>query len=97
MRSVGINKRWFVIPPKFESFFKITKKIHNCLQGASESELTKEDERIYMETSKQLAELMKDVQADYWFVHDPQPLGTISYLAQKVSNLCKNLIKWIYY
>jgi trehalose synthase len=91
MRSVGINTRWFVIPSKFESFFKITKKIHNCLQGAVSSELTKEDEKIYMETSRQLAELMKDIQADYWFVHDPQPLGAISYLAQKVS-LCKNLI-----
>jgi trehalose synthase len=83
MRSVGINTRWFVIPSKFESFFKVTKKIHNCLQGAVSSELTKEDEKIYMETSRQLAELMKDIQADYWFVHDPQPLGAISYLAQK--------------
>ncbi len=90
MRSVGINTRWFVIPPKFESFFKITKKIHNCLQGSVSSELTKEEEKTYIETSKQLAEVMKEVHADYWFVHDPQPLGTISYLAQKVS-LCRNL------
>ncbi len=91
MRSVGINTRWFVIPSKYESFFKITKKIHNCLQGDLSSELTKEEQLTYIKTSKQLAEDMKDIQADYWFVHDPQPLGTISYLAQKVS-FCKKFI-----
>lgn len=76
-RNVGVKARWRALPPG-EKFFKITKKIHNSLQG-EEIILTDEEKKFYLSENKKIAHLMKDIKADIWVIHDPQPLPVISY------------------
>src|SRR3989344_8177237 len=77
-RDVGLKAEWYVIPPLPE-FFVVTKKIHNTFQGKKHS-LTDQEKKLYIEHNKKIAELMDDIRADVWVVHDPQPMAAIEYL-----------------
>ncbi len=84
MKDVGLEAEWRTLPPD-ERFFKITKKIHNILQG-EQTILTKEEKRVYLDTNKELSELLSQTQSDILIIHDPQPLPIISYLPENNSS-----------
>ena len=87
MRGVGIDARWYTIPPR-EDFFKITKEIHNALQG-KECSFPFWDRVKYLQHVERSAYLMNDMKADIWVVHDPQPAGVIMYLPKFHPSICR--------
>lgn len=78
MKGAGLRAEWYTIPPKGE-FFKITKKIHNALQGKEYTLLFWEKVK-YLQHIERSALLMKDMRSDIWVIHDPQPAGVIMYV-----------------
>ncbi len=86
LHELGVDARWDVIRGG-ESFFWVTKKIHNGLHGAPEK-LTMDMIESFWETSN---ENIKELpcEADIVFVHDPQPIALI-----EKRNQHKN--KWIW-
>jgi trehalose synthase len=74
LKGMGIDIEWKVIRGS-QSFFEVTKTIHNLLQGKG-GLLTHEMEKIYFSTLKQNAEANPiNYEPDVIMVHDPQPLG----------------------
>jgi trehalose synthase len=71
-RSVGVDARWYVLPPD-DTFFEVTKRFHNWLQGHP-GRVTTPHKRTYLEYLTRLAAQMGNLRADVWVVHDPQPL-----------------------
>lgn len=78
MDCVGINGKWYFIKKHYQ-FFELTKEIHNFLQG-KKGELTAEQKEFYLETNKEIAEEMREIKADLWVLHDPQPAATLGFL-----------------
>jgi trehalose synthase len=74
LRKLGIDARWDVIKGD-ESFFRITKSIHNALQGMNVP-ITKTDLESFLEVNKRNTEEM-DFYGDIMFIHDPQPIALI--------------------
>lgn len=75
LRELGIDARWDVIKGG-ESFFNVTKKMHNALHGEPEV-LTPEMIESFWETSQMnLRDMSCD--ADIVFVHDPQPIALVN-------------------
>ena len=72
LRDLGIAASWQTIMAE-PAFFKVTKTIHNALQGARHT-LTPEEQAIYLEWQRRNATHLKD-EYDVIIVHDPQPLG----------------------
>ena len=68
--DLGLKVDWRVIAGD-SSFFKITKQMHNALQGGAVP-LAKEDEERYLAYSTRNAHLM-ETDYDLIMVHDPQP------------------------
>lgn len=69
-RALGVDSRWHVMSGD-ERFFRVTKSIHNALQGAPYN-LTKTDQETYLAYNKLNADALQ-AEFDYIFVHDPQP------------------------
>lgn len=71
--DLGIATDWKVIHGD-ETFFQVTKRIHNGLQGAP-GELTETDKAIYLANAQlNASRLITDSEDyDFIFVHDPQP------------------------
>ena len=82
--SLGIETERIVINPDAAEFFDVTKKIHNMLQG-SEGELSFAELDIYFSCIQRVADDMraKGLEADVWFVHDPQLLPLARLLPKK--------------
>ena len=82
--SLGIETERIVINPDAAEFFDVTKKIHNMLQG-SEGELSFAELDIYFSCIQRVANDMraKGLEADVWFVHDPQLLPLARLLPKK--------------
>ncbi len=86
-QSLGLKSFWFTIKaPK--SFFKITKKIHNLLQG-DEGELDNQEKEIYQKwiqekISRPFQELIKKEQPQIIIIHDPQPLLLIDFIPPEI-------------
>lgn len=76
LRDLGLEADWRIIHGD-ETFFAVTKKIHNGLQGAPES-LTAEEQAIYRANSEHNAKLFER-HYDLIVVHDPQPLALLHY------------------
>lgn len=77
-QDLGIKSRWFSLS-KDEKFFEITKKLHNSLQG-SETILSPKEKEYYLDFNKRLSEYIKALEVDILIIHDPQPLGLVSFL-----------------
>jgi trehalose synthase len=75
MNDVGINTGWRVMLGS-HSFFNVTKKFHNYLQGKN-GKVTNNRKDIYLEYSKRNAMINHLDSHDIVIVHDPQPLGMI--------------------
>ena len=80
MSSLGLSTDWVVINPP-PSFFQVTKKVHNLLQGA-EGELSSGEKETYLGDVQRVAEQMRQdgLEADVWFLHDPQLLPLARFL-----------------
>lgn len=79
-RSIGINAEWWVLNPP-ATFFKITKKIHNLLQGQGGS--LSNDEWEQYNICLRNAALQFNIPRsgkEIWFFHDPQILPLATYL-----------------
>ncbi|HEX8948219.1 MAG TPA: glycosyltransferase [Dissulfurispiraceae bacterium] len=76
IESLGIRTRWEVIEGD-ASFFDMTKKIHNALQGNYES-ITDDMWNHHSEINRKNAERL-DLEADAVLIHDPQPAPLIEY------------------
>lgn len=88
-QSLGIEADWEVINGN-QDFYRCTKGFHNALQGMSQSisdKLLKNYERINRENSEKLRE--KLAQADFVFIHDPQPAPMFNYTPKRQG-------KWIW-
>jgi trehalose synthase len=77
LRSVGIDADWQVIRGSDE-FFKITKSVHNALQGGK-VRWTARMQRTYLE---RVLDNAFDLEGEWDFVvaHDPQPAGLLNFL-----------------
>ena len=74
LRDLGLHADWRIISGD-ESFFEVTKRIHNGLQGAPGG-LTTEDEGRYLRQSEHNARAFShESEYDVVVVHDPQPLA----------------------
>jgi len=78
--DLGIKCQWFVLSSD-NKFFTITKKIHNSLQG-EDIIFTNEEKNFYLSKNREIASSLKDIKADIWIIHDPQPLPLISYYSK---------------
>ena len=76
MQDCGLNVSWRVIMPDSQ-FFKVTKNIHNCLQGTCELP-EKAQLDYYHDYLQRQARHVPD--ADLYILHDPQTLGLIDHL-----------------
>ena len=74
LRELGVDAKWDVIKGG-ESFFWVTKKMHNALHGA-EVDFSPEEISTFLETNRKNREEM-DCSGDVIFIHDPQPIGLI--------------------
>ena len=85
INELGVEDEWKVMHGT-ETFFQVTKNLHNLLQG-KKGILTPEMEKIYYRTLKENASLYAEdfekYQPDMVIVHDPQPLGLASYLKKE--------------
>lgn len=86
LRDLGIEADWKVITGD-ETFFSVTKNIHNGLQGAAR-ELTPTERETYITYSTRNARLLEE-QYDLIVVHDPQPLALLHFHG-------KDAAKWIW-
>jgi trehalose synthase len=68
--ALGIDVEWRLIPGT-PDFFRVTKAIHNALQGAT-YELPNSDRSLYLDANRKSAELLEK-EYDVFIVHDPQP------------------------
>jgi len=75
LNDLGLVAHWKIISGD-ERFFQVTKKIHNGLQGGTES-LTAAEREAYLEASRRNAGLFRE-EYDVVFVHDPQPAGLLT-------------------
>lgn len=75
LQSAGLNISWHVITAN-QDFFKFTKKIHNGLQGQNIT-ISKEEKQLYEKTLRKAAKNLP--KADFYYIHDPQPAGLITY------------------
>jgi len=84
-RALGLESRWYAMDAP-ESFFAITKHLHDLLQGASGS-LSENDKSLYRATNGEFASsltrIMASFRPDVVVIHDPQPVPLIVAAAAK--------------
>ena len=76
MRAGGVDVQWRVICPD-EELFKVTKKLHNGMQGLR-IDLTDREAELYLARSEHCAAMLAD-EWDLVVVHDPQPVPLIAF------------------
>ena len=78
IKGVGLKAEWYTMPPR-NSFFEITKKMHNALQGKN-YHFPFSARQKYIFHMVRTAELMNGMRPDIWIIHDPQPAGVAMFL-----------------
>lgn len=86
-RSLGLDSHWFIIKAPLR-FFKVTKKIHNLLQG-EKGKLTETEKYFYLKwlhskIASSFKKLISRQKPDITVIHDPQPLPLIDYVPEKI-------------
>ncbi|MFH1511460.1 MAG: glycosyltransferase [Candidatus Woesearchaeota archaeon] len=76
MNDLGIDTGWRILLGS-HSFFKITKGMHNALQGNASWKMTDARKRIYLEYCHRNAIINHIKDKDIVIIHDPQPAGMI--------------------
>lgn len=87
MQELEINADWKVFSAP-ESFFDISKKMHNALQGNMEINFSEEEISAYIEQAK-LSYKQVQPEGDFIIIHDPQPCPIIKFTEKKKG-------KWIW-
>ena len=82
LNDIGIDTEWRTLLGS-HSFFKITKGIHNALQGDIFWRLSESRKKIYLEYAERNARINHLRGHDIVVIHDPQPLGMIAYYKKK--------------
>jgi trehalose synthase len=75
LEQLGVDARWDIIKGS-ESFYQVTKKFHNAINGRNQ-QINQSDYEIFLETTRKNVEEM-DIYGDILFIHDPQPIGLIA-------------------
>jgi trehalose synthase len=90
-KSFGIESRWLVIKTE-PSFFDVTKKIHNLLQGKAGT-LSEEEKALYLSVNsqlkKQLSEFLEQFKSCIVVIHDPQPLPILDVIPKSFSAILR--------
>ncbi|MBI2640277.1 MAG: glycosyltransferase [Candidatus Sungbacteria bacterium] len=87
-RSLGIISRWFFISAP-RDFFKVTKKLHNLLQGKP-GMLAKEEQQTYKRAARDLAGSLRGIlrkaasTKTVVILHDPQTLPLINAIPREI-------------
>lgn len=89
MRDVGLDAHWQTFKSVPNSFYRLTKLIHNGLQGGSQ-DMTPAQWRQYEAYNRRLAKYLQPSQWDYIVVHDHQPAAALSFLKSQ------GRTKWIW-
>ncbi|MBI2031356.1 MAG: glycosyltransferase [Candidatus Levybacteria bacterium] len=79
--SIGINIAWYVTRTE-PNFFSTTKKLHNLLQG-QQGKFSDKELKQYIDTNKQIAEQLKQLNSDVLIINDPQPLSAGAEVCKK--------------
>ena len=74
LNDLGLIADWRIITGD-QTFFQVTKAIHNGLQGAAAG-LDEKQKEIYVANTEHNARLLQE-EYDFVFVHDPQPAGVL--------------------
>ncbi|MFX1478228.1 MAG: glycosyltransferase [Promethearchaeota archaeon] len=85
--ELKIDAEWKVFSAP-QSFFEISKKMHNALQGNMEIHFSKDEISSYIEQARSTYEQIKP-SGDFIIIHDPQPCPVIKYETKKEG-------KWIW-
>lgn len=74
MRGLGLKADWYVLQPD-QSYFGVTKHIHNLLQGQGGG-LSPHEMDVYLGEAEAQAQYLNrhEAMGDVWFMHDPQLL-----------------------
>lgn len=80
-RDIGLISNWYVIPPN-DDFFEVTKSIHNFMQGKP-GDLTEGQKKLYLEYNKYIGELLTEIDADIFVIHDPQPAAALKFMKKR--------------
>ncbi|MCF8357926.1 MAG: glycosyltransferase [Prolixibacteraceae bacterium] len=78
--DTGLDAGWRVLHGNLE-FYDITKKMHNALQGSTDS-LKEEDKKTYLGVNNAFASYTH-FDHDCIVIHDPQPLSLIKYINKR--------------
>jgi len=76
MNEVGITTGWRILLGS-HSFFKITKGLHNSLQGEKKWKMGNNRKGLYLEYCKRNSIINHIKDHDIVIIHDPQPLGMV--------------------
>ena len=79
LQDLGIEAEWQLIEGSDE-FFQVTKLMHNALQGMAVP-WTESFEQTYLERVRANTERFES-DADFVFIHDPQPLAMLPFLEE---------------
>ena len=85
LQDVGIESEW-VIFDKNNKFFKVSKELHNFLQG-KKGDLTTEQKDLYLSVNERLAQVLNQRQFDILLIHDPQPAAAITFIPNRISSI----------
>ncbi len=83
MNDLGINTGWRVMFGS-HSFFKITKGMHNALQG-QKWKMTPSRQKLYNEYCRRNSIVTHIKDHDIVVIHDPQPAGMVTEYAKKTN------------
>ena len=89
MNELGIKANWKVFTAP-DSFFDISKKMHNALQGNMEIHFTEKQVSEYIEQAKSTYDQIQP-DSDFNIIHDPQPCPIIKFAKDK-----DKVGKWIW-
>lgn len=87
MHELKINADWKVFTAT-DSFFEISKKMHNALQGNMEIKFSDDEISTYISQAKSTYEQIQP-KSDFIIIHDPQPCPVINFKEKKEG-------KWIW-
>ena len=85
LKNVGVDASWYIFE-KNSAFFKVSKELHNFLQG-KKGDLTQEQKSNYLDINTQVAKYLDQKEFDLLVVHDPQPAGVLQFLPKKVKSI----------
>jgi trehalose synthase len=84
MSELGLDTRWLVLDTDDDEFFRLTKRLHNLVQGQGDAELGDAERELYEKVNRQTAEDIAEYLSpgDVLVVHDPQPMGAGAFLRE---------------